>query len=99
MQIVNEKGERLYFTEEQRNALLAAAGKAPREVRSFCSVLLYRSVIQVHLLDLFGGYLGLSESLVHQNWRVNQANSALEDPLPEPTSRRTRETTAHGFEP
>ncbi len=41
MQIVNEKGERLYFTEEQRNALLAAAAKAPREVRSFCSVLCY----------------------------------------------------------
>ena len=29
MQIVNEKGERLYFTEEQRKALLAAAAKAP----------------------------------------------------------------------
>jgi integrase/recombinase XerD len=41
MQIVNEKGERLYFTEEQRKALLAAAAKAPREVRSFCSVLCY----------------------------------------------------------
>jgi integrase/recombinase XerD len=41
MQIVNEKGERLYFTEEQRRALLAAAAKAPREVRSFCSVLCY----------------------------------------------------------
>ena len=41
MQIVNEKGERLYFTEEQRKALLSAAAKAPREVRSFCSVLSY----------------------------------------------------------
>ena len=39
MQIVNEKGERLYFTEDQRKALLTAAAKAPREVRSFCSVL------------------------------------------------------------
>jgi integrase/recombinase XerD len=37
MQIVNEKGERLYFTEEQRKALLAAAAKAPREVRSFAA--------------------------------------------------------------
>src|SRR4029077_5952365 len=36
-----EKGERLYFTEEQRKALLAAAARAPREVRSFCSVLCY----------------------------------------------------------
>ena len=41
MQIVNEKGERLYFTEEQRKALLDAAVKAPREVRSFCSVLCF----------------------------------------------------------
>src|ERR1700730_5454003 len=41
MQIVNEKGERLYFTEEQRKALLGAAAKAPREVRSFCSGLCY----------------------------------------------------------
>jgi integrase/recombinase XerD len=41
MQIVNEKGELLYFMEEQRKALLAAAAKAPREVRSFCSVLCY----------------------------------------------------------
>jgi integrase/recombinase XerD len=41
MQIVNENGERLYFTEDQRNALLTAAAKAPREVRSFCNVLCY----------------------------------------------------------
>jgi hypothetical protein len=39
MQIVNEKGERLYFTDEQRKALLAVADKAPREVRTFCNVL------------------------------------------------------------
>lgn len=41
MQIVDENGERLYFTEDQRNALLEAAVKAPREVRSFCNVLCY----------------------------------------------------------
>jgi integrase/recombinase XerD len=41
MQIVNEKGERLYFTDEQRKALLAVADKAPREVRTFCNVLVY----------------------------------------------------------
>jgi integrase/recombinase XerD len=41
MKIVNENGERLYFTEDQRNALLAAAAKAPRDVRSFCNVLCY----------------------------------------------------------
>jgi integrase/recombinase XerD len=41
MQIVNENGERLYFTEDQRKALLDAAAKAPREVRSFCNVLCF----------------------------------------------------------
>ena len=41
MQIVNENGERLYFTEDQRDALLSAAARAPREVRSFCNVLCY----------------------------------------------------------
>jgi integrase/recombinase XerD len=41
MQIVNEKGERLYFTDEQRKALLAVADKAPREVRTFCNVLAF----------------------------------------------------------
>ncbi len=32
-------GRRLYFTEDERRAFLAAAAKAPREVRSFCGVL------------------------------------------------------------
>lgn len=41
MQLFNQKGERLYFTDEDRKAFLKAAAKAPREVRSFCSVILY----------------------------------------------------------
>jgi integrase len=34
-------GRRLYFTDDERRAFLAAAAKAPRQVRSFCSVLHY----------------------------------------------------------
>ena len=39
MQLYDAEGRRLYFTEEERRAFLKAAAKAPREVRSFCSVL------------------------------------------------------------
>jgi integrase len=33
------EGRRLYLTEEERRAFIAAAAKAPREVRTFCGVL------------------------------------------------------------
>src|SRR5918998_5634743 len=39
MQLFNAEGRRLYFTEAERRAFLAAAAKAPREVRTFCGVL------------------------------------------------------------
>ena len=41
MQLFDQKGRRLYFTEEERRAFLDAATRAPREVRSFCAVLHY----------------------------------------------------------
>ena len=39
MQLFDGEGRRLYFTENERRAFMAAAAKAPREVRSFCGVL------------------------------------------------------------
>ena len=40
MQLFDAEGRRLYFTEEERRAFLAAAAaKAPREVRTFCGTL------------------------------------------------------------
>ena len=39
MQLFDAEGRRLYFTEEERRAFMAAAAKAPREVRTFCGVL------------------------------------------------------------
>ena len=39
MQLFDAEGRRLYFTEEERRAFVAAAAKAPREVRAFCGVL------------------------------------------------------------
>src|SRR5258707_14144160 len=64
MQIVNEKGERLYFTEEQRKALLAAAAKAPREVRSFCSVLCYTGCRISEALALTAKSIDLSARVI-----------------------------------
>src|SRR3712207_312330 len=39
MRLFDAKGRRLYFTEEERRAFVAAAAKATREVRTFCGVL------------------------------------------------------------
>jgi integrase/recombinase XerD len=64
MQVVNEKGERLYFTEGQRNALLAAAAKAPREVRYFCSVLCYTGCRISEALALTAKSIDLSAKLI-----------------------------------
>src|SRR5215204_4721394 len=39
MQLFDAEGRRLYVTEEERRAFVAAAAKAPRKVRTFCGVL------------------------------------------------------------
>src|SRR5215211_9476391 len=39
MQLYDAEGRRLYLTEEERRVFIAAATKAPREVRTFCGVL------------------------------------------------------------
>jgi integrase/recombinase XerD len=64
MQIVNEKGERLYFTDEQRKALLAVAAKAPHEVRSFCNVLCYTGCRISEALALTAKSVDLSAKVI-----------------------------------
>src|SRR3954449_13245735 len=39
MQLFDAEGRRFYVTEDERRAFIAAAAKAPREVRTFCGVL------------------------------------------------------------
>ena len=39
MQLYDAEDRRLYLTEDERRAFIAAAAKAPREVRTFCGVL------------------------------------------------------------
>ena len=64
MQIVNEKGERLYFTDEQRKALLTAAAKAPREVKTFCNVLCYTGCRISEALALTAKSIDLSAKVI-----------------------------------
>jgi integrase/recombinase XerD len=83
MQIVNEKGERLYFTEEQRKALLAAAVKAPREVRSFCSVLCYTGCRISEALALTAKSIDLSAKvIVIESLKKRKAGVHRQVPVP-----------------
>ena len=83
MQIVNEKGERLYFTEEQRKALLAAAAKAPREVRSFCSVLCYTGCRISEALALTAKSIDLSAKvIVIESLKKRKAGVHRQVPVP-----------------
>lgn len=41
MQLFDGSGQRLYLTQDERQAFLKAADKAPRSVRTFCNVLAY----------------------------------------------------------
>lgn len=58
------EGRRLYLTEAERNAFILAAGKAPREVRTFCLVLAYTGC-------------RISEALALTRPRVDVANQAI----------------------
>jgi integrase/recombinase XerD len=83
MQIVNEKGERLYFTEEQRKALLAAAAKASREVRSFCSVLCYTGCRISECLALTPKSIDLSAKvIVIESLKKRKAGVHRQVPVP-----------------
>src|SRR4051812_48841949 len=54
MQIIDRKGQRLYLTESERDAFLIAAGKADREVRTFCITLAYTGCRISEVLSLTG---------------------------------------------
>ena len=83
MQIVNEKGERLYFTEEQRKALLSAAAKAPREVRSFCSVLCFTGCRISEALALTAKSVDLSAKvIVIESLKKRKAGVHRQVPVP-----------------
>src|SRR6202521_586329 len=83
MQIVNEKGERLYFTEDQRKALLATAAKAPREVRSFCSVLCFTGCRISEALALTAKSIDLSAKvIVIESLKKRKAGVHRQVPLP-----------------
>jgi integrase len=63
MQLFDAEGRRLYVTEEERRAFVAAA-KAPREVRTFCSVLHATGCRISEALALTGQQIDLSGRVV-----------------------------------
>lgn len=54
MQIIDRNGQRLYLTKSERDAFLTAAGKADREVRTFCIALAYTGCRISEVLSLTG---------------------------------------------
>jgi integrase/recombinase XerD len=83
MQIIDGKGKRLYFTEEQRKALLDAAAKAPREVRSFCSVLCYTGCRISECLALTPKSIDLSAKvIVIESLKKRKAGIHRQVPVP-----------------
>src|SRR3954451_9020334 len=63
MQLFDAEGRRLYVTEDERRAFVAAA-KAPREVRTFCSVLHATGCRISEALALTGQQIDLSGRVV-----------------------------------
>jgi integrase/recombinase XerD len=83
MQIVNEKGERLYFTDEQRKALLVVADKAPREVRTFCNVLAFTGCRISEALALTVKSIDLSAKvIVIESLKKRKAGVHRQVPIP-----------------
>jgi integrase/recombinase XerD len=64
VQLFDGQGRRLYFTDEERKAFLAAARMAPREVRSFCGVLHYTGCRISEALALTPKAIDLSSRLI-----------------------------------
>lgn len=64
MQLFDRQGKRLYFTDDERKAFLAAARKALPEVRSFCSVLHYTGCRISEALALTPKGIDLSKKVI-----------------------------------
>src|ERR1043166_9174036 len=64
MQLYDAEGRRLYLTEQERRAFIAAAAKAPREVRTFCGVLHATGCRISEALALTADRLDLSDRVI-----------------------------------
>ncbi len=64
-ELVDNRGNRKYLTQKERDLILKAAELAEREVRTFLSVLLYTGCRIQEPLDarLFGQWLGLDNGI------------------------------------
>jgi site-specific recombinase XerD len=64
MQIVNDKGQRLYLTEDERQALLVVAGKADRDIRAFCRVLVFSGCRISEALELKASRIDMNAKVI-----------------------------------
>src|SRR3990167_10404429 len=64
MQLKDDRGRRLYFTQEERDAFIEAAAKAPRQVRSLCNVLHYTGCPLSEALALTPERIDLSAKVI-----------------------------------
>ena len=73
MQLFDAEGRRLFFTEDERRAFVAAAAKAPREVRTFCGELGVTDCQTSDALALTTQHVDLpGRVIVPMRWRLKQ---------------------------
>lgn len=64
MKIIDNKGQRLYLTESERESFLEASSKATREVRTFCMVLAYTGCRISEVLSLSGKSIDFGQKAI-----------------------------------
>jgi integrase/recombinase XerD len=63
--LFDDQGRRLFFTEEERRAFIAAANEAPDKVRSFCSLLHYTGCNSTDGINVTPQNVDCAGSLIH----------------------------------
>ena len=96
MQLFDRQGKRLYFTDDERKAFLEAARKAPRDVRSFCSVLHYTGCRISEALALTPEGIDLSNKVVVFE-SLKRRRRGVYRPVPVPPELLDVLETAHGI--
>jgi integrase len=96
VQLFDRQGRRLYFTDDERKAFLAAARKAPREVRSFCSTLHYTGCRISEALALTPKSIDLSANVIVFE-SLKKRRRGVYRPVPVPPELLDTLDMAHGL--
>ena len=86
MRLHDAQGRRKYLTDAERRAFLAAAGKAPRPVRTLCLVLAYTGCRITEALELTASRIDIeAQQIIFESLRKGSVSSrASKVSLPEP---------------